>query len=332
MRCLAPQVVLVAALSIGPAFTATANSDDAGQDRQTYLAAQDAIRAGNVARFRQLRSQLDGYVLRGYLDYELLKDRVPTTPKEVLHGFLADNQDAPVSNYLRARWLHHLIRQQEWTTFLREYADMEEEPDLNCHRLNYLMRISKEQSGLMQETGRLWLNGNKLPSACDPVIAAWRKAGYMTTQLVWERVGLAMERRNLTLAESLGVYLDKDDRAWLSRWLAMHRNPAHELAQIRYPVETPVARQIVRHGVMRLAFNDPAEAMRRWEALKEKYEFFGEDENYVLRWVGILAAQKHLPRAVEWLSSVSAGADDESLRQWRVRAALRAGQWQTGAE
>ena len=108
------------------------------------------------------------------------------------------------------------------------------------------------------------------------------------------------------------------------------RQPQQELLRLRYPVETPVARSIIRHGVVRLAYTDPDEAMRLWETFKERYEFFGEDEKYVLRWVGVLAAQAHHPRAVEWLSAASADVGDETLRQWRVRAAIRNGEWQTG--
>jgi soluble lytic murein transglycosylase len=109
----------------------------------------------------------------------------------------------------------------------------------------------------------------------------------------------------------------------------VHRDPAGELASIRYPVETPTARMIVRHGVVRLAQRDPEEAMRRWDALKQKYQFFGEDDNYVLRHVGILAAQDHQPAALKWLTAVSAEASDENLHLWRVRAALRANEWET---
>src|SRR4030067_938049 len=109
----------------------------------------------------------------------------------------------------------------------------------------------------------------------------------------------------------------------------MPRQPQQELLRLRYPVETPVARSIIRHGVVRLAYTDPDEAMRLWETFKERHEFFGEDEKYVLRWVGILAAQAHHPRAVEWLSAASADVDDETLRQWRVRAAIRNRERQT---
>ncbi|OGI39790.1 MAG: hypothetical protein A2140_08860 [Candidatus Muproteobacteria bacterium RBG_16_62_13] len=86
---------------------------------------------------------------------------------------------------------------------------------------------------------------------------------------------------------------------------------------------------VVRHGVVRLAARDPAEAVRRWQAIKERHQMFGEDDNYVFRHVGIIAAQRHMPEALVWLSAVSADPADEQLHLWRVRAALRAGEWET---
>ena len=320
-------ILFVVCVHLTPGYAA---SHTAEQDRRTWLAAQEAIKAGDLRRFKSLRRELNDYILRAYLDYEYLKDRIPDTDKDTLRAFINDYADAPVSSHLRIRWLYYLARQQDWGTFLQEYRDVEEDSELNCQRLNHLLHTAQDAAAPVAEIGHLWRTGNRLPGACDVLFAAWRKAGHMTNQIVWERISLAMERRNLSLAEDLKSYLDKHDRVWLDRWLAMYRNPVRELRYMRYPVETPVARMIVRYGVVRLGFNDPAEAMQEWARLKEKYEFFGEDDNYVLRWVGILAAQQHLPGAVEWLSAVSADTNDEALRQWRVRAAVRAGLWQTG--
>lgn len=319
--------ILVAA---GAVIAPAAAAPDIEQQRRDYTAAQAALRANDTARFRQLRAKLDDYLLRGMLDYDFLKDRIGATPPATLRQFLTENTELPSSQALRIRWLEHMARSKDWDNFFREYRDIPEDAELNCVRLNYLLGISKDQEGLLTEVDRLWSTGNRLPDACEPVFTTWRKAGHMTNERLWERIRLAIEERNLSLAERLGNFLDERDRVWLRRWLAMHRNPAAELRDIRYPVETPVARQVVRHGVVRLAFNDSAEAMRVWKNLQEKYEFFGEDESYVMRYVGLLAAQRHLPEAVEWLSAVPADANDADLRHWRVRAALRAGQWRTG--
>jgi soluble lytic murein transglycosylase len=300
------------------------------KQRQQYTQALAALHVGDLARFQKLRDGLSGYALQPFLDYEFLKDHITTTPVSRLHDFLERNPEAVVSDQLRRKWLKLLSERGDWDTFIAEFRDIEPDNELNCQRLAYLIKVSQEQSGLMAEAGKLWLTGSRLPAACEPVFEAWRKAGHMTSDMVWARIQIAMEKRNLTLAESLGRYLEPSERVWVQRWLAMHRQPQQELLHLRYPVETPVARHIIRHGVVRLAYTDPDEAMRLWQMLKERYEFFGEDDKYVLRWVGILAAQAHHPRAVEWLSAASADVDDEALRQWRVRAAIRSGEWQTG--
>lgn len=303
----------------------------ASTPRDDYLAAIQAARNGNLARAKQYLPRLEGYPLRGYVEYELIKERLARTPPAEIRRFLGENRDAPIGDIVRKKWLRQLAKKGEWDAFLGEYQDVENDPELQCLRLAQLLRPGRTtpQAPLMAEIEKLWATGKPLPAACDAVFAAWKKAGHMTTEKVWERVRLAMENRQLSLAGELARYLDYSERAWVARWQAMHRDPPRELERLNYPVETPVARQIVRHGIVRLAARDPEAAMLQWERLKGRHRFLGEDENYVLRHLGIAAAQSHLPMALEWLSRVSAEAGDETLHLWRVRAALRAGDWAT---
>ena len=321
--------LLLCLVSWTPGSASAASGDEVSQ-RQLYTQALTALRQGQTARYVKLREALGDYPLQPYLEYELLKDHLGNTPAPKLLEFLDRYPEAAVSDQLRRKWLKLLTERGDWGNFLAAYRDIEADSELNCQRLNYLMKVSLEQSGLMLEARRLWLTGSRLPPACEPVFQAWKKAGHLTSEMIWARIQLAMEKRNLTLAESLGRQLDPSERVWVSRWIAMHRNPQQELTHYKYPVETPVARRILRHGIVRLAYSDPDEAMRLWQELKDKHGFFGEDDNYVLRYVGLLAAQAHHPRAVEWLAAVSASDDDDTLRQWRVRAAIRNGEWQTG--
>jgi len=299
------------------------------EQRDGYQAAMKALRAGEIGRYRKLSIDLQGYVLHPYLEYEYLKDRLDVTPPADVRRFMDEATAAPVSEMLRANWLHRLAKRGEWSEFLRDYRPIDNDFELTCMRLERLLRSSEQQATLMHEISGLWHTGKRLPPACEPVFAAWRAAGHMTSEEVWTRIRLAMERRNVSLARDLARYLQPKERVWVSRWIAMHRNPVVELDHLSYPVETPTARMIVRHGIVRLAYRDPEAAMQRWEDLKQRYLFLGEDENYVLRNVGILAAQAHLPQALKWLTAVSADASDENLHLWRVRAALRAGDWQT---
>ncbi len=321
--------IVLAIFLQGTVTSARAASQKIEQDRRDYLGALAALRSGDLGRFHELEGNLNGYVLHGYLEYYYLRDRIPSTPASTLRAFIDQNQDAPIGNMLRLKWLRYLAKRNNWKTFIEEYQNVDQESPLNCDRMNYLLRTVKPRTALMTEIGQLWLTGDSLPDTCDPVFSAWRKAGYMTSAKVWERIRLAMRRQNLTLAAQLKWDLPTKDRVWVDRWLAMYRDPQHELHDIHYPVETPVAREIIRQGIARLAYVDPTAAMKAWDDLRRKYQFFGEDNNYVLRKVGIAAAQDHLPQAVDWLSQASANPDDGSLRRWRVRAALRVGKWHT---
>ena len=322
-------LLLAGQLGLGiSAFAQDATPDEESR-RHDYLTAIEAVKAGNQARFKRLYADLDGYILRGYLEYESLKNRVASTPAADIRRFLDENSQAPIGDSIRKRWLRILAQRRDWNTFLKEYQDIDDDPELQCVRVSQLLKTSEQQAVLMAEVEKLWLTGKELPRACDPVFAAWRNAGHMTSDMIWVRIRLAMESRNLRLAGELASYLDPSERVWVRRWQAMHRDPVQELRKIGYPVETPVARMIVKHGVVRLANRDPEEAMVQWSLLKNKYQFFGEDDNYVLRYIGILAAQDHLPQALQWLSAVSADPGDESLHLWRVKTALRTGQWAT---
>lgn len=299
------------------------------QQRRDYLAAQDAVKVKDFKKYMALMSRLQGYPLRGYVEYEHLKDNIAFTPPETLRKFLHENRYAQVSDQLRKKWLRYLADLRHWDMFLKEYDGLvEEEPELQCYRLEHLLHAQRNKAAMTEEVLHLWLNGNRLPAACDALFAAWRQSGNMTTDAVWMRIKLAMERRNATLASQLGAYLPAKDRVWLERWLSMHRDPLRELRNLNYPLDNSIARQIVRHGIVRLANKDPGVAIQEWQRLRGQFPFLAEDDDHVFRSAGLVAAQNHLGTALAWLSAVSPKGRDEAVRQWRLRAAIRAGEWE----
>ncbi|MDH5648205.1 MAG: transglycosylase SLT domain-containing protein [Gammaproteobacteria bacterium] len=309
-----------------------AREADIDSQRASYREAMRAVKAGNYSKFRKLYSELDGYVLQNYAQYEYLKANLSRIPYQTLFTFIRQNTHAPVGENLRTQWLYQLARKDDWETFMLVYNNVDDDPKLTCYRLRHLIRTSEDQAPLMAEVEKLWLTGKRLPSVCNQVFDSWHKAGHMTQELVWERIKLAMERRQISLARQLAERLPTKERIWMRRWEAVHWHPDRELKNIDYDVSTPVARMIVKHGVVRLAYNDPEVAMDRWRDLKDRFQFFGEDENYVFGKLGILAAQKHLPDALHWLAAVSVAADDEKTRIWRVKAALRSQDWPTAGQ
>lgn len=304
-------------------------SPDLEAQRQYYAAALAALRAKDEKRYHQNVKLLDGYVLRGHAQYEYLKDRLDKSQTPAIRKFLQENAHTPLAEQMRIRWLHALADRGDWNGFMQEYVETLSDNELTCLYLARKLKSSEQGADLMKRVEQLWLTGRRHSPACDPVFAAWKKAGHMTADKVWARIRAAMENRDLTLAQAVGENLPAKERVWVERWLAMHRNPDRELDALNYPIETPVARMIVKHGVVRLAYRDAEESMRHWERLKARYQFFGEDDDYVLRHIGIIAAQNRSPLALKWLSAVSVRDDDTTLKVWRVYAALWAGEWDT---
>jgi soluble lytic murein transglycosylase len=74
----------------------------------------------------------------------------------------------------------------------------------------------------------------------------------------------------------------------------------------------------------RLARVAPAQAARHWSRLEER--FSAEERGYVWGMIGYLGAMRHDPDALAWYAR--AGDLSDLQLAWKVRAALRAGNWQ----
>src|SRR5712692_10870895 len=265
-------VFTVSSFAAATAFaTSSPESLNVEQQRQDYLFALDVLKAKDFKQFTKLLEREKNYLLYGYLQYEYLKDQIPFTPAATIRNFIDENRHAPISDMLRRKWLRYLAERGDWDTFLQEYPPVEEDTELRCYHSEHLLRSGKDQATLAAEIEQLWLNDGNQPAACEPVFTAWYKAGQLSGEMVWTRIKLAMERHNLSLASSLAKYLPANERIWLERWLAMHREPMKELRNLDYPVETPVAKMVIRHGVMRLAQKDPDVAMAEWQRLKQEF-------------------------------------------------------------
>ncbi|MEE8635763.1 MAG: transglycosylase SLT domain-containing protein [Acidiferrobacterales bacterium] len=330
MACTRVYVFLLLGLTRIPlAYADSENAYELEQQRRDYVAAQQALQEDDLKNYDALLQRLDGYVLQGYLRYEFLKTRIDVTPKGTIRRFLDETRYAPISASLRRTWLRHLVRQGDWDTFIKEYPPDNDEAELECYRLDYLLENDGNRAELRDDVEVLWLTGARLPAACNAVFRQWHAAGYLNDELVWARIERLMRRGRLSLARELGNrYLNAHDRTWLRRWQKMYRHPAKSLRGPDFPVESLRSRTIIKHGIVRLAYRDPAAAMKQWRRLKDKHAVLAQDDNYVRRRVGIAGARRHDPAAVQWLAEITDADSDPDLRLWRLRTALRAGDWE----
>lgn len=316
--------LLLSLVWLMPSLAQAANSRLESQ-RETYKKAHSAIRQGAVTRYRKLRKQLDDYPLQGYLDYEYLKRQLYKPRVKDYQKFFDTHQDSPIANRLRGKWLKILARQGRWKLFLQHYKELNS-TRLECYQALALQNIGDPlQAKIAAE--KLWLVGKSQPRSCNLVFKNWRAHGEATPDLIWQRIRLAMHKRKPNLAKYLAKFLGPSERKWVERWRKMYRRPAKMLDHKHFQSDSPLVREIVLHGVERLARIDAHEASERWQTIQTRYNFSVEDKGKIQRRIALSAATQKLPEALSLIKAVDVRWADEPIQHWRVRSALQNNDW-----
>jgi soluble lytic murein transglycosylase len=304
---------------------------DYTQERLDFWQARTALTKGNLAAYQSNLERLQDYPLVGYLYYDYLLPRLSQVPPREVQDFLLRFDDTPISARLRSAWLHELGRSGRWDTYLETYqAADEQDTALNCYALRARlsgMDVRDPPQDWLAGVEKLWLVGRSQPDECTPLFTAWRKGGHLSTDLIWQRITLAMENRELDLAGYLAKELDAEGQRWVARWQRMYKAPEDMLQHPDYVSDVAKARTIVRYGIKRLARDDAALAAAQWEQLKTRYTFSAEESAMTERDIAIAAALERLPEALSLLSAVDDSQVDEKVRQWRVRSAVAQQDW-----
>lgn len=302
------------------------------QQRADFLAARKALDAGDMKTYQRLSGQLRDYSLFPYLLYDELRGRVADAPEREIRDFLSRYSDSSVSSRLRVAWLRAMISAKQWRTYLQEYRPYPDEEGvaLHCYEMFARYQLSGGQDlpqEWLAEVQRLWLTGKPQPDECETVFTRWRADGYLTKDMVWQRIRLAMDNRQTEFADRLAKELDGDGRKWMQRFQRMHKNPEDMLGHTDFKAAHPKAGDILRHGIKRVARSDALLAAERWQQIKAAHSFSPEDIAVTEREIALSAALQHQPQALGWLAAVNPAQADERVRQWRVRTALAQQDW-----
>jgi soluble lytic murein transglycosylase len=320
-----------------PAGTAYATNKSIDDDRwylieqrARFLQAEEALERGNVRRFNRLRDELEDYPLHPYLVYADITRRLGTAKPDEIEAFLDRYADTPLTWQLRSRWLNQLARRGHWDKFLDVY-----EPSVStrmrCQWLRALINANRADEA-MPHVQTLWLAGRSQPPACDPVFKAWRRAGYLTRDLVWERIALAVRAGRPSLASYLTRYLDAHERPLAEAWLGVRQQPARVLRVARANGDPEIVEAILVYGVERLARRDPEQAANIWAQLRTHFAFSASAVGTVHRRLGLSYAYAHEPQALYWLNAIPESEMDDRAREWRILSSMNHGEWRQAFE
>jgi len=293
--------------------------------RHDFIAAEAALKLGDNAEFEQFAAGLRDYPLLPYLLFEALKRRLASADDEAVRGFLQTYADTPLAPRIRRAWLDRLARTDRWEAYATFYVP-DDSTERRCHHLHALIRSGQGWQAFSQ-VDALWLTGGSQPEACDPVFEAWREAGQLDLELIWQRITLAMERGNSALARYLGRFLPLTDMFWLDLWLDVHQHPESILDEARFQTGHPQRTAILVHGVERLAKDFPQSAARAWDLLQRRSAVSAHLSEQANAAVGHGLLEDGDSRGLHYLGRIPAHMDNLDRQERRLRAALQLEAW-----
>lgn len=303
----------------GLALAATARASDAD-----IVAARDAAQRGNVKALETLSARTSGHLLESYPAFWLLMATLDKASPEVIRDFLARHADGPLADTLRREWLRGLGAARQWDAFRQEYPALaQEDVEITCYSLQE--RVESGDAEVLRETRQLWLSGREAPASCTPPFEAAAREHLIGSPEVWERIRRLLAAGLVKDARRANAFLAGKEQMNEKALERAQANPGRYLSGEKSRHPTRATRELLLFAISRLARENPEEAAAQ---LRLRAAVLGTDDTrYGWAQIAHAAAQALDPRALEWFAEAGEGPFTAAQLRWKVRSALRAGDW-----
>jgi soluble lytic murein transglycosylase len=289
-----------------------------------FLAARDAFRAGDAAKLGRFAQRLKKSSLEVYVSYYQLRLDLERADPKKIGEFLARPEDTPAIDRLRGEWLKVLGKSRQWAQFDAEYPRLlNEDAELTCYALQ--SRHRSDEPGALREVRSLWFSGKGQPDNCGELFEAALAAGIIGEQDVWQRLRLALEAGNVSLAKLLAARLGGSYAISAAALDGAATDADRYLENASLENASDGQRVVALFALQRLAKQSPDLAATRWEKFAPSFPI--AEQQYFYGWLGYEAARKLDARALQWFRLAAKAPLNEQQSAWRVRAALRAQDW-----
>lgn len=287
-------------------------------DDDAFLALREASRRNDAAAASQIAAGLGNYPIPSYIDYYQLKPRVKEAAAAEIQDFLTRYPGSAIADRLRNDWLLELGKRRDWATFDEQYPQFQlnDDTQVKCYAL-----LSKAlKGGNVADDARALLNVPKdFGEGCVALISTLVQSGQFDTDDLWSQIRLAAETGSSDYVRRLASLADTDEKLLVTAMESPAKIIARGVGLRRFKHEIYVI------ALGRIAKNNPGQAA---DLLSQNTLLLSKkQESWAWAQIALQASMKLTPEAAEyWRKADNARLSTEGY-QWRVRAALRAGDW-----
>ncbi len=296
---------------------------------------------------------LEGYALHPYLVYYDLESRLRhLSPADAVEA-RKTLADMPLGERLYGRWLVSQARRGRWQVYRDHYVP-QQRADARCYHARALYRTGDREAALALVPD-LWVVDESQPKACDPLFEVWMAAGLRTEEMAWQRLGLAIESNERTLARYLLRFFSGARARAAQAYYDGHVRPEVARQRSRFP-DTEYGHEALAHALTRYAARSPRAAADAWRGHRERLSLSDGIRTYIDERIALglatlgefppnadPAADSHSPAyrtgmatasiahrrwsaAAGWIDALDAASRDTlQWRYWLGRALMAAG-------
>ncbi len=299
---------------------------------QSLLAAAQAYERRDLKSLAAHREafRISTHVLAHYPEFWYLSATLQTTRSDAVveadgvKAFLSKHVDSPLADNLRRDWLKALGRQSSWELFLSELPKLGlEDSEIVCHHLR--ARLERQDSDIKAEARAMWNSGSPLPDACYDFFSSARAVVGLSSAEWWGRVRRLLEENQIADARRSAALIDGLPPAFERHTASIGINPGGWLEKEKPNLKSRASLELFLFAVTRMARADAVRAALLLERHGKGLPEVERREAYAR--IGMHAAMQHEDRALEWFKLAEPHALNAAQCAWKIRAALRQGDW-----
>lgn len=287
-------------------------------DDDRFMALRDAAMHDDAEAVQAHAAALSHYDIPSYVDYYVLRTRVVAASAVEVKAFLTKYEGSAIADRLRNDWLLVLGRRGDWQNFDVQYPQfvVADDTQLKCYAL--LSRAVKQQK-VAAEARALLIAPRDYADGCHSLVTYLFESGQFSETDLWDQLRMAAENSAMPLAQRFGRLLNIPEK---NLALAIEK-PAKLLKNA--PASGKLAHGLYLVALGRAAKVDPDDAAETLSQYSAKFS----DTERALAWaqIALQAAQKLRPEALGYWQRAQGATLSQEGYQWRVRTALREGDW-----
>ncbi|MFH0132060.1 lytic transglycosylase domain-containing protein [Variovorax sp. EL159] len=313
-------LALAALLSQQPAAAQNNTNDD------VLVQMKQAFQRGDKARLTALLPQARGHALEPWAAYWELKARLQEADPSEVQNFFARYPGTYQEDRLRNDWLLLLGQRRDWDGFSASIAGfrMGDDAQVRCYAtLVDTLRSGTATQAQADEVRRNWFSQKDSDDGCLTAADRMVAARLMSPNDAWKKARLAIEANRPQAARGAVTIAAPDA---LPMFEELNASSAKFLTGRAF-VAAKSRKELVVLALIKVAIADPELAAsqldNKWGPMLS-----AEERNWIWGTIGRQAATKLWPQAGTYFANVTKNSDlSDDMLGWRVRAALRAGQW-----